>query len=141
MSTDTNTVGRAQHSKPTFTLYGRIAEAYAEYIWRPCARTGWRLASHIVVWAIASPLVEMLAGFIGSKAFPAVGAFAPTLTLVLEGAILLASAVWIYWRHVPAAPTASRRIAYAIAFVGVLLAAGYAALWAAWMLATLLFGA
>lgn len=58
-----------------------------------------------------------------------------------EGATLLVWAVWIYWRHVPAAPTASRRIAYAIAFVGVLLAAGYAALWAAWMLATLLFGA
>ena len=104
-------------------------------------KPSWRLGSHIALWAIASPLVEMLAGFIGSKAFPALGAFAPTLTLVLEGAILLGWAVWIYWRHVPGAPTAGRRIAYAIAFGCVLLAAGYAALWAAWMLATLLFSA
>ena len=104
-------------------------------------KPGWRLGLHIALWAIASPFIGMLTGFIGSKAFLALGAFAPGLALVLEGATLLAWAVWIYWRHVPAAQTASRRIAYAIAFVGVLLAAGYAALWAAWMLATLLFGA
>jgi len=104
-------------------------------------KPGWRLGSHIALWAIASPLVEMLAGFIGSKAFPVLGGVAPTLALFIEGAILLAWAVWIYWRHVPGAPTVGRRIAYAIAFVCVLLAAGYAALWAAWMLATLLFGA
>ncbi|RUR67743.1 hypothetical protein EJP67_11825 [Variovorax guangxiensis] len=37
MSTDMNTVGRAQHSEPTFTLYGRIAATYAGYIGRPYA--------------------------------------------------------------------------------------------------------
>lgn len=37
MSSDTNSVARAQHSEPTFTLYGRIAATFVGYIGRPHA--------------------------------------------------------------------------------------------------------
>ena len=104
-------------------------------------KAGWRLGLHVALWVIASPLIQVLAGSVGSSAFSSLGEFAPMLTLFIEVSILLPWAAWIYWRCVPHAPGVGRRIVYAVAFVCVLWGAGYAALWATWFLATMLFGA
>ena len=104
-------------------------------------KAGWRLGLHIALWVIASPLIQVLAGFVGNNAFSSLGRFAPTLTLLIEVLILLPWAAWIYWRHVPHAPGVGRRIVYAVAFVCGLWGTGYAALWASWALAAMLFGA
>jgi len=104
-------------------------------------KAGWRLGLHVALWVIASPLIQVLAGFVGSSAFASLGRFAPMLTLFIEASILLLWAAWIYWRYVPHAPGVGRRIVYAVAFVCVLGGAAYAALWATWFLATMLFGA
>jgi len=101
-------------------------------------KPAWRLVLHIALWAAMFPAIGVGASILERTIYPSITT--DPLPVPMVWAALIAWAVWIYWRCVPRAPGAVRRVAYLLSFAGVMAVVGYLALHAAIVIVIMLFG-
>lgn len=101
-------------------------------------KAGGRITLAVVAWAVSIPVMAVVGSWLRGAAFRSVQAEI-AMARTIEVLLVLFAAL-IYWRCVPHAPDAGRRVLYFVGFLLLMVFVGYVMLHAATVLVAVLFG-
>ena len=100
-------------------------------------KVGVRLLLSVLAWFLTMPAIFVAVGSLDQRKFRLItDNIAPIIA-----AILLAGAIWIYWRFVPRAPRIGWRIGYLAVFLAGMCLLGTGALWLSFWIMMAIHGA